>query len=260
VIFLLYKASRKEQWMLRLHLVLPWLFSCHPSKKHFPLSIDDMLNVTNVGRFVLVQRELECRRFLLVSPVDVNRNFPDELAPTTTVGLCDDSIMFSDISQALFRLGTGAFACRRTRIVPETAFIRALGACGIIMGTRFIATPEARSSETYRESLVKARDEDTFVSRCYTGKTLRAICNDYILDWEKRPEDLKKFPEQILVSMNAEVLNFISDGEIHDASRQCLPAGQVTGMIHEVKPAADIVRETIEEAEKILKEHAALVS
>jgi hypothetical protein len=57
-----------------------------------------------------------------------NRNFSDELAPTTTVGLFDESIMFSDIPQALFRLGKGAFACRRTRIVPETAFIRALGA------------------------------------------------------------------------------------------------------------------------------------
>jgi enoyl-[acyl-carrier protein] reductase II len=136
----------------------------------------------------------------------------------------------------------------------------ALGACGVIMGTRFIATPEARASETYRQSLVGARDEDTRVTRCYTGKTLRAICNDYILDWEKRPQDLEKFPDQIMVSMGAEVLNFISDGEIHDADRQCMPAGQVTGMIHEIKPAADIVKETVEEAEQILKRHSALVS
>lgn len=136
----------------------------------------------------------------------------------------------------------------------------ALGACGVIMGTRFIATPEARASDTYRDSLVKARDEDTHVTRCYTGKTLRAIANEYIVDWENRPQDLKKFPEQILVSMNAGVLNFISDGEIHDAGRQCMPAGQVTGMIHKVTPAADVVRETVEEAERILKENAGLVT
>ena len=136
----------------------------------------------------------------------------------------------------------------------------ALGACGVIVGTRFIATPEARSSETYRHALIEARDEDTRVTRCYTGKTLRAIKNDYIADWEERPEDLRKFPEQILVSMNAEVLNFATDGEIHDANRQCLPAGQVSGMIHEIKPAAEIVKEIVEGAEKILKDHAALVS
>lgn len=135
----------------------------------------------------------------------------------------------------------------------------ALGACGVVMGTRFIATPEARSSETYRHSMIEARDEDTCVTRCYTGKTLRAICNDYVLDWETRPEDLSKFPEQILVSMNAGVLNFVSDGELHDATRQCMPAGQVTGMIDKIKPAADIVKETVEQAEQILKRHAALV-
>lgn len=134
-----------------------------------------------------------------------------------------------------------------------------LGACGVIMGTRFIATPEARATDTYRNALLKARDEDTFVTRCYTGKTLRAVCNDYILDWETRPQDLKKFPQQILVSMEAEVVNFVTDGEIHDASRQCMPAGQVTGMIHEIKPAAQIVKETVAEAEHILKQNAALV-
>jgi enoyl-[acyl-carrier protein] reductase II len=136
----------------------------------------------------------------------------------------------------------------------------ALGACGVVMGTRFIATPEARASETYRQSLVTARDEDTQVTRCYTGKTLRAISNEYVLDWEKRPQDLKKFPEQIMVSMEAGVLNFISDGEIRDAKLQCMPAGQITGIIHEVKPAADILRETVAQAERILKENAALVA
>ncbi|RJP73301.1 MAG: nitronate monooxygenase [Candidatus Abyssobacteria bacterium SURF_17] len=135
-----------------------------------------------------------------------------------------------------------------------------LGACGVVMGTRFIATPEARASDTYRKSLVDARDEDTFVTRCYTGKTLRAISNDYVLDWESHAQDLKKFPQQILVSMEAGVLSFITDGEIHDATRQCMPAGQVTGMIHEVKPAADIVTETVAQAERILKQYGAIVA
>ncbi|MBI5115219.1 nitronate monooxygenase [Candidatus Poribacteria bacterium] len=134
-----------------------------------------------------------------------------------------------------------------------------LGACGVIMGTRFIATPEARATDTYRNALLKARDEDTFVTRCYTGKTLRAISNEYILDWETRPQDLKKFPQQIMVSMEAGVVSFVTDGEIHDATRQCMPAGQVTGMIHEIKPAAQIVKETVAEAERILKQNAALV-
>ena len=49
----------------------------------------------------------------------------------------------------------------------------ALGADGVWVGTRFIATPEARAVPGYKEALLGAREDATVVSRAYSGKTMR---------------------------------------------------------------------------------------
>src|SRR5262249_9016989 len=49
------------------------------------------------------------------------------------------------------------------------------GAQGVVIGTRFIATPEAQAAPAYRESIVRARDDSTMRPRCYTGKPCRVV-------------------------------------------------------------------------------------
>ena len=49
----------------------------------------------------------------------------------------------------------------------------ALGADGVWLGTRFIATPEARAVTGYKDALLRAHEDDTVISRGFTGKTLR---------------------------------------------------------------------------------------
>jgi enoyl-[acyl-carrier protein] reductase II len=125
-----------------------------------------------------------------------------------------------------------------------------LGAQGVVVGTRFIATPEARASQVYRESIVKAHEDSTIRTRCYTGKPCRVLRTGYALEWEKDPSKIKPFPQQAMISRQNGVMDFAGEDGGTDADRTFMPTGQGAGLIHEIKPAAevfaDLVRETIE--------------
>ncbi|HEX6311931.1 MAG TPA: nitronate monooxygenase, partial [Acidimicrobiia bacterium] len=69
----------------------------------------------------------------------------------------------------------------------------ALGADGVWVGTRFIATPEARAAPGYKDALVATAEDGTAVSRAFTGKTLRAVRNKTTQYYEEHPEALKPF-------------------------------------------------------------------
>ncbi|GAC1604499.1 MAG: nitronate monooxygenase family protein [Acidimicrobiales bacterium] len=130
----------------------------------------------------------------------------------------------------------------------------ALGADGVWIGTRFIATPEAHTVDGYKDALVSGHDDDTVITRAYTGKTLRAVRNDYTRYFEEHPTELQPFPAQIGRSMQ--------DGAMHlgarpdtadiDRARECYAAGQGIGGISGVIPAADLVHQIVEEAERAL--------
>src|SRR5204863_1059147 len=63
----------------------------------------------------------------------------------------------------------------------------ALGADGVWVGTRFIATPEARAAPGYKDALIRTAEDGTVISRAFTGKTLRAVRNTWT-DWhDQRP-------------------------------------------------------------------------
>jgi len=130
----------------------------------------------------------------------------------------------------------------------------ALGADGVWVGTRFIATPEARAVPGYKDALVQAREDATVVSRAYSGKTMRVLANSYTRYFDDHREELEMFPAQIRRSM--------ADGAFHlgagpdqpgiDPDRECYPAGQGTGAIQELVPAGELVRRFVAEAEMAL--------
>ncbi|WP_374469744.1 NAD(P)H-dependent flavin oxidoreductase [Phenylobacterium sp.] len=134
-----------------------------------------------------------------------------------------------------------------------------LGAVGVWMGTRFIASKEAHAGELYRQTIVEASDEDTVRTRCYSGKPMRVKKNPYVEDWESRPSDIQPFPMQAIHSHQAGVMGGIGgQTEGLDADRSCFAMGQSAGGVHEVLPAGDIVRRIIAEAEASLDRVAAL--
>ena len=127
------------------------------------------------------------------------------------------------------------------------------GAEGVWVGTRFIATPEARGVIGYKEALIGAAEDATTISRAFSGKTMRVLKNDYTRHYEEHPEELQKFPAQLGKSMQ--------DGAWHlgdgieatgiDPAREGFPTGQGVGAITALQPAGDLVRSIVAEAEAI---------
>src|SRR6201986_1249521 len=85
----------------------------------------------------------------------------------------------------------------------------ALGAQGVWMGTRFIASTEAHAGGLYKQVIVDATDEDTRIPRPYPAKPMRVFKNAWVADWEKRPQDIKPFPQQAMLSSQAGVMGGI---------------------------------------------------
>ena len=135
-----------------------------------------------------------------------------------------------------------------------------LGADGIWVGTRFIATPEARGVLGYKDKLIASHEDQTTVSRAYSGKTMRVVRNTYTDYYDAHPDELKKFPEQLSISYGAGAMHLGGDSfsEGVDVDRECYPAGQGVGGISEVVPAADLVGRFVAEAEAALDRLAAL--
>lgn len=129
----------------------------------------------------------------------------------------------------------------------------ALGAQGVWIGTRFIASEEAHAGALYKDVIVEAGDEDTIVTRCYSGKTMRVFKNRYVAQWERRPQDIQPFPQQAMISHQAGVMGGIG-GQIEglDRDRSAFAMGQGAGAVHAVKPARDIVHEMMAEAEEVI--------
>jgi enoyl-[acyl-carrier protein] reductase II len=130
----------------------------------------------------------------------------------------------------------------------------ALGADGVWIGTRFIATPEARTAPGYKEALLRTAEDGTVISRAFTGKTLRAVRNTTTRYFEEHPEELRPFPEQIVAAISGGWLHLGADEHTPgvDPERECYPAGQGVGAIHEIVPAGELVHRIVAEAEETL--------
>ena len=129
----------------------------------------------------------------------------------------------------------------------------ALGAQGVWMGTRFIASLEAHAGDLYRQAVVEAADEDTVRTRCYSGKPMRVRKNAYVEGWEARPADILPFPQQAMVSIKAGAMGGIG-GQVEglDPEKSCFAMGQSAGGVRDVLPAGEIVRRLVAEAEAAL--------
>jgi enoyl-[acyl-carrier protein] reductase II len=130
----------------------------------------------------------------------------------------------------------------------------ALGAQGAVIGTRFIASQESQAAQGYREAIVKAHDDDTMRTRAYTGKPARTIKTGYAQEWETRTNEIQPFPMQAGISIQNNVMDYMGRTPIFDVNRTFLPAGQGSGGIHEIKPATEIFRDIVNEAETIIRE------
>ncbi|MFA5884612.1 MAG: nitronate monooxygenase [Acidimicrobiia bacterium] len=129
-----------------------------------------------------------------------------------------------------------------------------LGADGVWVGTRFIATPEARSAPGYKDALLRAAEDGTVITRSYSGKPMRAIRNRWTQHHDEHPEEVQPFPQQLFASMQAGAFHLGSDETTTgiDPEREGFPAGQGVGAIDELVPAGELVHRFVAEAEAAL--------
>ena len=124
----------------------------------------------------------------------------------------------------------------------------AMGCIGAWVGTRFLATKEGGALDVNKRHIVESTDEDTRVSPAYTGKTLRASYNRFHDLWDGSGLAPLPFPTQNLLA-SALLAGFI---EARKDDYVGGLAGQVSGLIKEIKPAKEILEEMVAETVDIL--------
>jgi enoyl-[acyl-carrier protein] reductase II len=130
----------------------------------------------------------------------------------------------------------------------------ALGADGVWVGTRFIATPEARGVIGYKEALLRAGEDATLITRAYSGKPMRVLKNAYTDHFVQHPEEIEPFPTQLRQSMSSGAWHLGGDDQTTDVdtSKEGFPAGQGVGGIDRLVPAAELTANFVTEADAAL--------
>ncbi len=111
-----------------------------------------------------------------------------------------------------------------------------LGADGIQMGTRFLATKECQISEKYKERILKATPDEIEVVLRFTGHPLRVIKNKWAQEMKKL-EEKNPFPEEIKAE------NIVSSLASFDVENVPLMAGISAGGIFEIKTCKEIIEQ-----------------
>ena len=123
----------------------------------------------------------------------------------------------------------------------------ALGAAGVMLGTRFIATRESIAPSFFKDAVVNAGTGDTIVSRAFTGLPMRTLRNEFTASYGDGPV----LPP--LLQSNAAEDIFKAAAQRGDARYFPMPAGESAGLISDMPSAADVVRSIIEEADRVAR-------
>jgi NAD(P)H-dependent flavin oxidoreductase YrpB (nitropropane dioxygenase family) len=128
-----------------------------------------------------------------------------------------------------------------------------LGADGVLLGTRFLASQESSLHPNFKRSILESDGHDTLLSEIpdiaaglvWPGAMSRSRRNSFIERWAGREWALRQRRAEAYALVQAARKN----GDVNEA---VLSMGQDAGLIHEILPAADIVSRIAAEAERIL--------
>ena len=124
-----------------------------------------------------------------------------------------------------------------------------LGAEGVQIGTRFLASEECQIHETFKELIIKAKDTDSVVTGRYTGHPCRNIKTKFSKKLASGEKDGSLTPDEFEELTLGSLRKAVQDGNLDKGSFLC---GAIAGMINDVKPCNAIVKEIMEQAEKLL--------
>ena len=123
-----------------------------------------------------------------------------------------------------------------------------LGACAVQMGTRFLSAEECTIHPVYKEKIIKANDLCTMVTGKRLGHPVRSLRTPFARNYSKA--EYGGMPDDELEALGAGALRLaVQEG---DAEKGCFLSGQIAAMVKKEQPAAEIIKEVVEEAEPIL--------
>lgn len=124
----------------------------------------------------------------------------------------------------------------------------ALGADGIQMGTRFVCTDECIAHPAYKKAILDAGDRSTAVTGQSTGHPVRALRNPLTREFERL--EAAGVPKEEIERLGAGRFRAAAiDGEVAHGT---VIAGQCSGLVRDIEPAAAVIQRVIHEAEAIL--------
>jgi NAD(P)H-dependent flavin oxidoreductase YrpB (nitropropane dioxygenase family) len=143
----------------------------------------------------------------------------------------------------------------------------ALGADAVWVGTRFLASREANAHPEYKRRVLAAADGGTALTNVFAGpdgerRTLRVLRNQVADGLNRRQEDADGAPRIIgscelgdrcvlLHEFSAMLPTPETSGDFEE---MCLPAGESAALVHELLPAAEIVRRMVQDARHVVIE------
>jgi nitronate monooxygenase len=126
-----------------------------------------------------------------------------------------------------------------------------LGAEGVLVGTRFVATLESEAPEEFRQAIIRADGDSTTKSasvdvarRRYWPNpefVVRVLKNAFVAKWHGRERELE-------TAINIEYQRFWDAFKVGDADNSGVLMGEVSGIIHHAPPAAEIINSMIAQA------------
>ena len=138
----------------------------------------------------------------------------------------------------------------------------ALGACGVWVGTAFLVCPEAHvdaiemglmaqwETDYWKQKIIEGTEEDTVVTKSYTGKTMRNLKNKWIDAWG-RPDAPPTLPMPLQTLLCWGAMEGAREAVVKDILLS--PTGQIAGMIKETKTAKQVVDDMVEGAVRVLE-------
>ena len=125
----------------------------------------------------------------------------------------------------------------------------ALGACGAQVGTCLLVSKECPIHDNYKQALLKAKDSDTTVTGRSIGGPVRVLKNKMARQYlalEKKGASLEDLERHTLGGLRRAVF----DGDMENGS---VMAGQVAGMLHEIRPVREIFEELYSQGRAVLE-------
>ena len=197
----------------------------------------------NPGAYIPMWKEAGCKVFPVIPAVALAKRLAGQgvdgviAEGTEAGGHVGEMTTMALVPQVVDAVDLPVIAAGGIADGRQMAAAFALGACGVQIGTCLLTSTECPIHENYKQALLKAKDSDTIVTGRIGGTPVRVLKNKMSREYvrrEKEGADKMELEQYTLGSLRRAVF----DGDTDTGS---LMAGEVAGMLHDIRPVADIL-------------------